>query len=48
MKKKIWYNVELNGGEWYTHLSENRAEEEAIRARKLGLGMAYVVQEVKS
>jgi hypothetical protein len=45
MNKKVWYNVELNGDIWYSHITEEKANYEAIRARNLGLGMAYVVKE---
>ncbi len=44
MKKKNWYNIEICGVVWYSHLTEERAVEEAIRARRLGIGMAYVVR----
>jgi hypothetical protein len=44
-KKKILYNVEIGGIVWYGHLAKDRADYEAIRARKLGIGMAYVVEE---
>ena len=44
MKK---YNVILNGRIWCNCLSESKAAAEAIRARKCGLGMAYVVRAAK-
>ena len=44
MKKVVWYNVEINGRVWFGRLRKDRAEKEAIRARRLGIGMAYVVR----
>jgi hypothetical protein len=38
------YNVILNGKVWYSNLTEKQADAECIRARNLGLGMAYVVR----
>ena len=46
-KNKARYNVILNGKVWYGPIAEAKADEEAIRARKLGLGMAYVVKAEK-
>jgi LDH2 family malate/lactate/ureidoglycolate dehydrogenase len=39
---KQWYNVIVDGKLWYGHLSAEDAAREAIRARRLGIGMAYV------
>jgi len=41
-REKQDHQVLLNGKVWYSYLTETKAVEEAMRARKVGLGMAYV------
>ena len=44
-KTKTWCVI-MNGARWYTGIrSEAKADAEAIRCRRLGLGTAYVERE---